>query len=552
MLLCRSLISLLRRNVFVSLLALCFVVTSCQKKESDSIRSQVLRTNIYTEPPSLDPRKASDSTSANVLIALFEGLTRIGFDHSPQPALAEKIEISEDQLTYTFTLREAYWSNGDPVTSSDFLYSWKSNLEPTFPSTFAYKLFVIKNARQIKEGSLSEESLGAIAPDARTLIVTLEHPTPYFLELTAFPTFFPIHEKTAKTNPLWADEATSDFVSNGPFYITFWNHNCELYLKKNGFYWDRNSVSLLGLQFYMIDDVMTEYYMFESNEVDWAGSPISNLPLEIIPMLVEQKKAVSYPAAATYFYKLNTERFPFNNKNIRKAFGYAICRQDIVDHIAQAGQTAAFGLVPPMPGWEGSVCIFPDGDRKQALHYLNLGLQELGITKEEIPPIKLTYNSNREHQKIAQAIQQQWQEGLGITVELENFDWKVFLGKVNSQDYQIARSSWIIDFIDPVSFLEPYYSKNASTYAGCNNETGWEHPYYRSLLDEAERTLDKEKRFQLLRQAEIFLIEEMPLIPIYHIVFAYLKKPYVHNVYISPMGMLDFKWAQLFSDGVHG
>ncbi|MFC2049518.1 peptide ABC transporter substrate-binding protein [Chlamydiota bacterium] len=525
------------------LVLLACVVAACGAKPlADS--TNFLRLNLYTEPPSLDSRKATDATSMNVLMMLFEGLTRMGEDEMPHPAAAEKIAISEDGRTYTFTLRDACWSNGEPVTSEDFLYAWQSMLDPKFPGLFAYKLYVIENAEEVKLGKLPMSALGVKAPDAKTLVVTLKYPTPYFLELTAFPTFYPLYKPSDVANPEWAAEAGPLYVSNGPFQLKMWEHESEIVVTKNPNYWDAAAVKLDGLHLAMIDDTTTEFYMFEMNELDWSGSPLSNLPPEFIPALIREGKAHFYPAAASYYYKINTEHFPLNNANIRKALGYSINRKDIVTHITQAGQQPATALVPEMRGWSPPSHLFPDGDVEEAKKLFAKGLAELGITAKEFPPISISYNTNREHQKIAQAIQQQWKEVLGIEVQLVHYDWKVYLSKISNQDYQIGRMGWIGDFNDPVSFLEPFKFRNDPKKGG-NNDTGWERPEYIALLDAANQELDLQKRAQLLREAEAILIDDMPVIPLYFLMYGYLKKPYVHGVNLSSLGIADFKHAYI-------
>ncbi len=516
------------------------MVVSCASSGKGADQ-QKLRLNIYTEPPSLDPRKFTDSTSGNVLLMLFEGLTRIGEDHRPHPALAKEILVSEDKRTYTFKLRESYWSNGEKVTADDFAYAWRTILDPKFPSLFAYKLYVIKNAAEIREGTLPIEELGVKVIDPQTLEVTLCYPTPYFLELAAFPTFYPVNRVCAEKNPNWAAEAGTCYVSNGPFQLKKWEHESEIIAERNPFYWDAKAVKLEALHLSMIDDTTTEFYMYEMGELDWAGSPISNLAPEFVPALKQEGKIEILPATAVYYYKLNTDDPALANSKIRRALGLSINRKAIVEHITQAGQKPALGLIPQMPDWEASV-LYTDGDYESARELFAQGLSELHWEKEAFPVLKLSYNSNREHQKIAQAIQHQWKEALGIKVELETFDWKVYLSKINRQDYQIGRMGWLGDFHDAVSFLEPFKLRDDPRLGG-NNETGWEDPEYSAALDEAQRETDLVRRRALLKKAEKILIEDMPLIPIFYINLAYLKKPYVEGVYISPLGTADFKKA---------
>ena len=528
---------------WVLLLLTACLAAACGSTPGTDYRN-MLRLNLYTEPPTLDSRKATDATSMNVLMMLFEGLTRMGSGDQPQPAAAETIEVSEDGRTYTFTLRDMLWSNGAPVTAGDFLYTWQTMLDPKFPGLFAYKFYVIENAKEVKEGKLPMSALAVSAPDPKTLVVTLKYPTPYFLELTAFPTFYPIYRPSDLANSEWAAEAGPQFVTNGPFQLKTWHHESEIVVTKNPHYWDASAVKLAGLHLAMIDDTTTEFYMFEMNELDWCGSPLSNLPPEFIPALIQEGKAHFYPAAASYYYKINTQSYPLNNANIRKALGYSINRKDIVTHITQAGQKPATALVPEMPGWSPPSKLFSDGDVNDAQKFFAKGLAELGLTLEQFPVITLSYNTNREHQKIAQAIQHQWKDVLGINAQLIHYDWKVYLSKISNQDYQVGRMGWVGDFNDPISFLEPFKYRNNPEQGG-NNDTGWERPEYIAYLNAADQELNVKKRTQILREAEALLIGDMPVIPLYFLMYGYLKKPYVHDVYLSSLGIADFKHAYL-------
>ncbi|MFN0064837.1 MAG: peptide ABC transporter substrate-binding protein [Chlamydiales bacterium] len=521
-----------------TILLLCFV--SCTNNRENN--TKVFRLNLATEPPTLDCRKATDATSMNVLLMLFEGLTRFGFDHKPALAGASSVEVSEDQLTYTFRLREQYWTNGERVTAQDYLYAWKESLNPQFPSLFAYKFYLIENASAIKERTKPLESLGVETPDADTLIVHLTHPAPYFLELLALPTFYPIHGKTACAYPDWSAEAGPLYISNGPFQLDRWDHESEIILSKNPRYWDAANVHLDKISLSMIPDMRTELYMFEMGEIDWAGSPLSALPPECVPALMKEKQIHFYQTNGVYYYKINTDIFGLNNAKIRKALALAINRKEIVEHVLQANQTVATAVVPTLPNIHAAQQLFADGDIVLAQTLFAQGLQELGL--KEFPRFTLSYNTHTQHQKVAQAVQQQWKEVLGIQIDLESCDWKVYLPKINRQDYHIGRLGWVGEYNDPISYLEPFKYRD-NPHIGGNNETGWENLRYCELLIASDKETDVQKRFSYLQEAEAILIDEMPLIPLFFLEYAYLKKPYVQDVYLSPLGMIDLKQARI-------
>lgn len=527
----------------IALLSILFLAGACSKssdpEDGFSANAKVVRLNISVEPPSLDPRIAVDTTSSTIIGMLFEGLTRLSPRHNVELAMAKRVDLSPDRRTYTFTLRDARWTNGDPVTAHDFLQTWKQILDPKFPSNYAYQFHVIKNAQEIIEGELPLDALGVRALDARTLEVTLEHPTPYFLELLAHHVFAPINQRAAAENPKWALEEGEHFVSNGPFTLVSWNHHDELIVRKNPNYWDADRVHLDGIHISMVEDSATELAMFDQGELDWAGQPLSlGLPVEAIPALKQQGRLHTQPIAGVYFYMFNTEKVPFNNAKVRRAFAYAMGRERIVRNITQAEQTPAMGLVPPTMPFEQRP-FFRDDDRAHARRLFREGLAELGLQADELPTITLSYNMGDHHLKIAQAIQQQWLETLGVRVGLAASEWKVYLSTLHQKDFMIGRLGWLADFNDPINFLEIFKHRESG-----NNSTLWENEDYIALLDRAAETRDNRKRHELLVKAERILMHEMPVAPIFFLTNSHVRNPKLHDVFLSPLGSVDFKWAR--------
>lgn len=503
---------------------------------------QELRVNIKTEPFSLNPGLANDSVSANVLYQTFEGLTRIDKNGEPQPAMAEKITKSDDLTKYTFKIRkDAKWTNGDPVTAQDFVYAWKWALDPKNKSQYAYQLYYIKGAQAANEGKGSLDDVGVKAIDDKTLEVTLENPTPYFLELTAFYTYFPVNSKIAQKNPKWYTDAGANYTSNGPFKMVQWSHSDKIVLEKNENYWDADAVKLKKVEMYMINDPNTELSMFDNGELDWAGKPFGELPTDVLPQLKDEGKLHVKPIAGTYWYKFQTEKPPLNNKNIRKALAYAINRKAIVENISQGGEIPAMAVVPPSMFKENEKGYFKDHDVKKAKEFLAKGLKELGLKDvSQLPTITLSYNTDEGHQKIAQAVQDMWKKDLGINVKLDNSEWNVYIDKLHSGDYMIGRMGWLGDFNDPINFLELYRDKN-----GGNNDTRWENPQFKKLLIDSQKESDPEKRTQMLKDAEKIFIEDMPVAPIYFYTNTWLQKDNLKGVVVSGLGDVQLKWAYL-------
>ncbi|MEH7106912.1 peptide ABC transporter substrate-binding protein [Bacillus sp. JJ1764] len=501
--------------------------------------AQVFRANIRTEPFSLHPGLANDSTSGSILRQTFDGLTRIGKSGKPEPAIAKEIKTSDDLTTYTFKLRDAKWTNGDPVTAEDFAYAWKWALDPKNESQYAYQLYYIKGAQAINEGKAAADTLGVKVVDDKTLEVTLENPTPYFLELTAFYTYYPVNSKIAKEDPNWHTNAGDKYTSNGPFKMTEWSHSNKVVLEKNENYWDAKNVKLKKVEFNMVNDSNTELSMFKNGELDWAGMPLGELPTDVIPQLKSDGSLKVQAIAGTYWYKFNTEKPPLNNVNIRKALAYAINRKAIVENITQGGQIPAMAAVPPSMFKENEKGYFKDNDVKKAKQYLEAGLKELGLkSASDLPEITVSYNTLEAHQKIAQAIQDMWKKELGINVKLDNQEWKVYIDKLHSGDYQVGRMGWLGDFNDPINFLELFRDKK-----GGNNDTNWENPKFKQLLIDSQKEADAKKRMQMLKDAEKIFINEMPVAPIYFYSDVWVQSKNLKDVVISGLGDIQLKWA---------
>lgn len=492
-----------------------------------------LRMNIKGEPPTLDPRKGGDALSSTLHFLLFEGLTRLNTNGTVTPAQAESILISEDQKRYTFHLRESFWSDGAPLTASDFESAWKKILSPDFPAPNAHLLYPIKNAEKIKQGKLPLDQLGVHSINARTLSVELEHPTPYFLDLLSFCLFFPIKEKLDTTCPHWAREASS-FVSNGPFILQKWQHDSEIKLVKNPYYWKAKEIAIPGIQFSMIAHDMTILHLYEQGKLDLIDMWTSPIPIEAQIELVKKNQMQMRPIAGTTLCVFNTLQFPFNNKHIRRAFALAIDRASIVDHITQLQELPALQLIPPSLKKGDKAPLFQDNDQQKALEELSLGLKELGIEKSDLNQLTYSYCSSERNYKIALVLQEKWHHVLGIKVNLQTYDLKMHMDNLAKRNFQFSQSQWFAQYHDPMSFLERFKNRD-----NIKNYAAWENQEFNTLLSLSQKELSPDHRFALLKQAEELLIEEMPVTPIYHWNSAVLSQPYLSNVFLYPTGSSD-------------
>ncbi|MBS3905194.1 MAG: peptide ABC transporter substrate-binding protein [Simkania sp.] len=508
-------------------------------KEASQDTRRVLRVNIGSEPRTLDPAKARDLQSITMVRMLFEGLTRIDQKDKVEMALAKDVVISEDLKTYTFTLRDAKWTNGEAIVAEDFVYAWRRVLDPKTPADNAFQLYPIKNAQAIKSGEISIEQLGVKVLDEYTLQIELEKPTPYFLELTSYPVYFPINAKVDCSVPHWLEKVET-FVSNGPFVLKEWKSQDSIQVEKNSSYWDCNTVKLDGISMYMLQEA-AELSMFESKEIDWAGSPLSVLPIDALGKLHAEKMLNKKPILGTYFLRINTENALLSSSKMRRALSLSVNRDELVEHALAGSQVAATGFVPEVFGLHEE-SYFKNDDTHQAKKLFDEGLEEISMTLSKLPEIELLFPNSERNQRIAQMLQERWQRVFGVTVALVALESKAYLERLYKGDFQIAVGSWMADYNDPLSFLEIFKSKTASA-----NHTHWENAEYTKLLENSSVMANSVERMQLLSQCEKILMEDMPIVPLFHYNLLFVKNHQLNDVFISKMGGLDFRWAHVDS-----
>lgn len=516
--------------------------SGCNKAPLKPIE-QRLNLNIPSDPATLDPRKGGDLISSLFHFLLFDGLTRLDDDGNVALALAERVEISNQNRVYIFYLKEAYWSDGTPITAWDFEKSWKDILHPDFPAMNAHLLYPILNAEGAKKGTHSLSEVGIESLDARRLKVTLEQPTPYFLELAAFCVFYPVNSEIDHSNPDWDQHGGKEFVCSGPFTLKNWKRSNAITLSRNPQYHRANETKLEEIHLNMVDSEMTSLQMFEKGQIDILGQPMIPLPTDAVPELMKSGLLNVSPVPATTFCTFNVDHYPFTNVNIRKAFAYAINRRQIVRNITQLSEQPALGAIPPiLKKVTGSRDFFHDADFTKAREHFQLGLEELGIEASSFPKIRYVYSTSEAHHKIAQALQQQWLEILGVQIDLESVDKKILLHLLKTRNYVAAQSFWMAQYQDAMNIFERFkYKDNVKNYAN------WENEKYTELLTQSCSAETPEERFALLEQAEAIFIDEMPIAPIFHWNAAYITKPWVKSYGTAPIGngFFDRVWIDV-------
>jgi oligopeptide transport system substrate-binding protein len=523
-------------RMIVSLLI--FLLSLGCTRSSPPSSQRYLSIAFKQEVRSLDPRFGIEYPSAHVIHMLFEGLMRYNLKSEVEPAIARSYEVSADQKTYTFHLRRCFWSNGDLITAHDFEYSWKYVVDPKSCTTGSHNFYCIKNAQAIIKGALPSDQLGVRALDAQTLRVELEHPTPYFLEVLITPSFLPVNSKVDRENPQWTLQE-KDFVSNGPFLLEKNQVAHEIYVKKNPSYWDAKSIRLPGIKIGIIPDQITQLHLFDKGELDWIGRPLARIALDALENLKKQGRVSFKPHLGIYWLFLNTQSYPLNNKKMRLALAYAINRRLIVDHVLQEQEVPAMSLLPFSIALQDAP-YFPDHNVEWAQKLFGEALDELGLSRDNLPELSFTISNDPIHIRVAQAIQEQWHQNLGITVHLTHPDWKTHFTNVQAHDYQIGGMNWLSWIRDPLYILNTFRYRSDGI-----NMSQWEDPKYQTLLANAEEELDRNKRLAYLHEAETMIMEEMPVIPLYFTAMAYMKNQQLKDFHLSDVSDIDFRWVTL-------
>jgi oligopeptide transport system substrate-binding protein len=490
---------------------------------------------ITEEPSTIDPRKGGDAVSSQLQFMLFEGLTQLNEDGSISNAQASHIEISSDKKTYRFHLGNTNWSNGDIVTSYDFAKAWKTIIHPRFPSPNAHLLYPIKGAEQAKRGVIPLDQVGIYCPDGQTLIVELEKPTPYFLQLLSFCVFFPVHPSMdfKENAPINID--LTDVICNGPFTITEWKHQNEITLEKNIAYRKKDDTQIDMIHISIISSEMTALKMYEQGKLDFLGHPFSSLNCDELSRYQLETELQIIPAAATTFITFNTQNGYFKNKSLRKAFAYALDREVIVKNISAIEENVATRMIPPVLLNNRNKDLFMNRNKETARQLLLEAMNDLGISKKELETITFYYSKSEHNHKIAQVMQQQWHQTLGIMINLQSLESKTLLYRLGIRDYEMALTMWRAQFYDPVSILERFqYGHNIKNYPG------WDNKIFAELINESGNDSGK-LREEKLEKAEELLVQDIPLLPVYHWNLTFLHKKHIKNIQFSPVGGIFFE-----------
>lgn len=489
-------------------------------------RQEVVR-HLKDEPVSLDPIKAVGLAEAQIMRDLFEGLVNQDANGDSVPGVAQSWQTSDNQ-TYTFTLRkDARWSNGDPVTAQDFVYSWRRLVDPKNSATFAWlvQLAGIQNAEAIVQGKMPAENLGVTALDAHTLKVQLSKPVPYFVNLTAHFSLFPVHRQSIERD---GNEWTKagNLVGNGAFVLQDRVVNERLVLSPNPYYWDHRHTVLTKVTFVPINQETNATNRYLAGNIDITESFPKNLYQKLLKDIPGQ--VFTPPQLGTYYYAFNTQRPPTNDIRVRQALSYAIDRKVIAEKIVGTGEKPAYHLTPDVTaGFHPEPSLLQRYSQEELNAKAKALISAAGYGPDHKLHLTLLYNSSENHQKIAIAIASMWKKTLGAEVSLMNQEWKTYVDSRNSGNFDVIRASWIGDYNEPSTFL----SLLTSTHSG--NIAKFHFDQYDHVLGEANRQTNAKALNDDYNRAERILMEQMPIAPIYQYTNARLVKPWLKGYPIT-------------------
>ena len=563
----RVLSILLAATFTVSMFAGATIVSAAENEATEETASTGdfnITVNLASEPQTMDPALNTTSDGSNMANHLFEGLMKWedsgvevngsdGTAHSAQlaPGQAESYEKTENEdgtVTYTFKLRDGIkWSDGKDVTAGDFEYAWKRLVDPATAADYSYMLDCVVNANEIIAGEKDASELAVKAVDDKTFEVTLVNDLPYFEELCAFPAMMPVRQDVIEeAGDNWTFDV-STYISNGAYKMKEWTHNSQIVVEKNENYYDYEKLGPETITFKLMDNQNAMLSGFNSGELDF----IEDVPQAEIANLIASgdMKIVDY--IGTYYVCFQTQKAPFDDPKVRKAFSLAIDRTYIVNQVTQSGQVEAGGFVPAgvydaegATGDDfrtvgGDYYKPTDADYEANCEEARALLAEAGYENGEgFPVVEYLYNTSDAHKAVAEALQYMWEEELGVKVTLNNQEWAAFLQTRKDGDYSIARNGWIADYNDPISFLDMWMT------GGGNNDAQYENEEYDSLIKEAKTTTDVKERMELLHKAEDKIIgEDNALAPLYFYTQKYMLADGIEGLYYCPLGYFFFGYT---------
>ncbi len=520
------------------------ILTACGPREqlaTIAAREKILLKGNGTEPDTLDPHFAQSTTEHHVLMALFEGLVEEHPDNDEEviPGVAERWEILDNASRWIFHLREkARWSDGEPVTAGDFVFAYQRQLTPATGAMYASMLYKLKGAEDFHQGRSQDfASVGVKALNDRTLELTLAGPMPYFLKMLPHFTWYPLPRHVLPKYGGISDRYNQwtrpgKIVSNGAFRLKEHVFKKEIRMERNPHYWDAATVKLNGIRFFPITSDASEDRMFRTGRLHVTEI----VPLDRIPHYKQNFPNILHlePYLGVYFFRLNLKRPPVDNPKVRWALALALDRKAICDNVLRGGQIPAYGLTPPMTGYEAPRPVTHDPEKARRL------LAEAGYPGgKDLPRLEIHVSDTESNKKMAEVVQSMWKTELGVQASIRLEDSSVFYNTQNRMDYQISRAGWIADYVEPLTFIDMWTTGNE------NNNTGWSSPEFDQLIRDSYREGNPAARLAILHRAEELFMADLPIVPIYFYTRQYLLHPAVSGWGKKVMDNHPYKFVDL-------
>ena len=521
-----------------------------------AVGKKILTIQLGPDVESIDPALNSAVDGANYILFAFDNLLKMDKDGKVVPGLAEKYEVSDDQLTWTFHLRDGLkWSDGSALTADDFVYSWQRLVDPNVAAPYAQTVLGMVEGyddaigRPDADGNTTVDpdptKLKVEAPDEKTLIVHMAKPTPYFDKLAAFVSLSPVKKDVVEANPDGWSIDPKTYISTGPFKLTGWEPGSYLMFEKNENYWDADSIKLDGIKCLLMQDQNATFSAYESGD----ALMIKDVPTQEITTLKERSDFHIDPILGTYYLDLNTTLDEFKDPKVREALSLALDRKYISETITSGTYTPASGFVSEgVTDWNGTAWQDNITDKSAYIniddHAGNLAkakelLKEAGYENGVgLPEMVYSTNDASYHKKIAEYLQQAWGE-LGLKVQVNIVEWKSFTPQRRSGNYQIARDGWVMDYNDPSNILELALTGNG------NNNAKYSNPEFDALMSKAATEKDPQTRFGYLHQAEDFIMKDTAMVPLLYYNDFYLQSDKITGSWHSPDGFWHFEYADI-------
>lgn len=522
------------------------ILEGCTPSGESTSEGGQLKFSITTDISTLDPQHMTDSFSFSIANALYEGLLRV-HDGRVLPGIASSWDVSDDKLTYTFHLRDAVWSDGSKITAYDFEYAIKRLLDPKTASNYAFIGYYILNGEEFNTGKISNpEMVGVKALDDKTLQITLKAPTKYFDGLLGMASFMPVKkdfvERMGEKFGADADKA----LYNGPFVLKEWKHEQELVLKKNPNYWNKDEIKLDEVRVYIVGDKNTAYQMFEKGQIDFA-----DVPEALIESVISRENTQKYNTGRVYFirYNMKSKDKPWlANENFRKAIGYAVDREDFIKMAFKGAAYPATRFIPPdVNGVEKKFTqefpmeyYPPKADVTKAKEYLSKAMQELGVSEANKLGFELMVDDTSGTKTGVEIIQDMLRRNLGIDVEVKTVTFKERLQRMRKGEYEVMITRWGPDYNDPMTYLE-YWLPDENM-----KNSGWEDQTYDGMIKNAGKETDFKKRAEIMFEAEKYLLNKAPMVPLYFTQNVWVKKGELQNLVRAPIGGVDIDFVYAF------